>query len=474
MPHTRFQIEEMLFQDAHGAVFLAMDMDRGEEVLLQRFFPFGVGEGGLEGDERVAYDQAILNMRILEHPHLRRVIDGGSDPVDGMPFVVTEVRRGMSLLEYAAQSALTVAQGRELVESALELMSWLEQRFGQTADWLALHPGDVEVMEDGTGFRFCVDPIKWLGLRKGSGAVKELVQLAEAGLGWTGRVVTGSTAGMLSGWLRMAKSRDLTVEEAIVVLRGGHLPESSASAALTHAVFAPVEHVVPAPAPYGSSMIPVKSAGNARWYVLGTLFCASLLALGFFAWWRFQHPKFESKAVVSVKQKQHVSHSKVAEGKENADSSDDPSDESKMREKAEKMARDLQADLDSSAKPALRDTTATGKESEKQVEYEPSHVRGIRKQLGNEIFMTEKVTSVRPSSSGKSLYIEFAGDGIAANRACGRYLANLGVAGMSVSELGHLKGKKVRLRGKVVEEFGTGRIMVDLISPNQIEVLEEK
>ncbi len=88
--------------------------------------------------------------------------------------------------------------------------------------------------------------------------------------------------------------------------------------------------------------------------------------------------------------------------------------------------------------------------------------------------MTQKVTSVRLSGSGKSLYLEFDGDGIAANRACGRYLTNLGVAGMSVSDLGYLKGKKVRILGKVVEEFGTNRVMVDLIAPSQIEVLDGK
>ena len=464
----------MLFQDAHGAVFLAIDGESRKEVLLQRFFPFGAGEGGLEGDERVAYDHAIQNMRQLDHPHLRRVIDGGSDPVDGMPFVVTEARRGMSLLEYSSHAALTVAQGRVLVESALDLMVWLEQRFGQSADWLALHPDDVEITEDGNAFRFCVDPMKWLGLRKGPGAVKELVQLAEAGLGWTGRVVTGSTAGMLSGWLRTAKTRDLTVHEALVVLRGGPLPEPTAPAAASSAVFAPVEHVVPAAPSYASSEMSSASPGNVRWYVFGSVFCVVLLFLGGYAWWRFKQPQFVSKSVVSVKPKQGASRSENAADATDESSSQAPSDEKKLRENAERLARELQANLSSPDDASAGTQADKSKGGEKSVEYEPSHVRGIRKQLGKEILMTQKVTGVRPSSSGKSLYIEFDGDGIAANRACGRYLANLGVAGMTVGELGYLKGKKVRLRGKVVEEFGTGRIMVDLISPDQIEVLDGK
>jgi hypothetical protein len=461
----------MLFQDAHGAVFLAMDVESNREVVLQRFFPFGAGEAGLEGDERVAYDQAIQNMKQLDHPHLRRVLDGGSDPVDGMPFVVTEARRGMSLQEYFSQSTLTVAQGRVLVESALELMIWLEERFGQAADWLALHPDDVEVTDEGNAFRFCVDPMKWLGLRRGPGAVKELVLLAEAGLGWTGRVVSGSTAGMLSGWLRMAKTRDLTVQEALVVLRGGHLPEPSTPAAVSTTVFAPLEQVVPGPAAYASSAMPMKAAGNVRWYVLGSVFCVALLALGAFVWLRFQHPQFVSTAVVSVKKKGGAESKKVPGA---ADDLASAVDEKKIRENVEKMARELQENRDSSEDLSASRKADSSKADQKNREHEPDHVRGIRKELGNEILMTEKVSNVRTSSSGKSVYIEFHGDGIAANRACGRYRSELGVAGMSVSELAYLKGKKVRLRGNVVEEAGTGRVMIDLTSPDQIEVLDEK
>lgn len=474
MPHTRFQIEEMLFQDAHGAVFLAVDVESGNEVLLQRFFPFGAGEGGLEGDERGAYDQAIQNMKQLDHPHLRRVIDGGSDPVDGMPFMVTEARRGMSLREYSNRSALTVAQGRVLVESALELMIWLERRFGQSADWLALHPDDVEVTDDGNTYRFCVDPMKWLGLRKGPGAVKEMLQLAEAGLGWTGRVVSGSTAGMLSGWLRMAKSRDLTVEEALVVLRGGQLAVPSASAVVSTAAFPPLERVVAASSSYSSSVIPARSAGHVRWYVLGAFFCAGFLALGFFVWWRLQHPEFATKPVVSVTQPKDTSRRKNARSSADESSSTAFSDETKMREKAEKLARDLQSNIDSQDQPAETDEADVGIADEANGAYDPSQVSVIAKQMGKEIVLTQKVTHVRSSSSGKSLYIEFYGNGLTASRVCGRYLTNLGVKGMSARDLGYLEEKKIRLRGKVVEEFGTGRIMIDVISPSQIEVLEDQ
>lgn len=80
---------------------------------------------------------------------------------------------------------------------------------------------------------------------------------------------------------------------------------------------------------------------------------------------------------------------------------------------------------------------------------------------------------MRLSSSGKSLYIEFQGAGAATERACGRYLTSLGVEGMSVSELGGLEGKSVRIKGVVSKEFGTDRVIIDLKSRDQVMELEE-
>ena len=96
MHSSRFQIEEMVSQDANGAIFLATDSETGRVVLWQRFFPFGAGSGGLEGEERNSYQQGVELMKRLEHPALRRVIDGGCDPVDGIPYLISEARVGAS------------------------------------------------------------------------------------------------------------------------------------------------------------------------------------------------------------------------------------------------------------------------------------------------------------------------------------------------------------------------------------------
>ena len=59
-------------------------------------------------------------------------------------------------------------------------------------------------------------------------------------------------------------------------------------------------------------------------------------------------------------------------------------------------------------------------------------------------------------------------DGGAPERILGRYLTNLGVDGMSVSELGSLEGKWVRATGTVGTEVGTNRVVLDLRSPTQL------
>lgn len=478
MPASRFQIEEMVSQDAHGAVFLAMDAQTGREVLLQRFFPFGAGEGGLEGDELGSYDQAILRMKELEHPQLRRVIGGGCDPVDGIPFMVTETRSAMSLSEFQAHEVLNAAQGRLLAESALELLIWLEQSFGQSADWLALHAGDVEVIGEVTSFRFCVDPMKWLGLRKGPGAVKELAALVEECMGWTGRVVTGSNAGMLSGWMRTAKTRELTPEEALIVLRGGQVPVNSPAPAMNTPVLAAPVAAAPTMPSYHAPLVPARSGGQAVWYILGSLMAAGAMAVAGVLWYQSSHSAEKTNAVAANETKKPSKRKKktaeapapVAAAPVEEEKTLSQSEEQKLREQIERRALELQGGDAAKA--------ANAKEAEKKVpkrtdDYAPSEEKAIREQVGEEITIKERVAKVRLSNTGKSLYIEFAGGGVASARACGRYRTNLGVEGMSVSELGGLEGKMVRIKGVVSVEFGTDRLILDLTSRDQVMELAE-
>lgn len=468
----------MVSQDAHGAVFLALDGETGREVLLQRFFPFGADEGGLEGDELASYDQAILRMKALEHPHLRRVIGGGCDPVDGIPYMVTETRSAMSLCEFQTHSVLNAAQGRLLAESALELLIWLEQSFGQSADWLALHAGDVEVIGEVESFRFCVDPMKWLGLRKGAGAVKELAALVEECMGWTGRVVTGSTAGMLSGWMRTAKTRDLTPEQALTVLRGGQVETSSPAPVMNAPALAAPVLAAPTTHSYQAPMMSARSRSHAVWYVMGSVLMTGVIAVAGMKWYQAgqSSPKANSVTAAEVqkptkrqKKAEEAAPPAVAARPVEVEKTLSQSEEQKLREQIEKRALELQG---GKAAASAKSGETVKKAPKRTDDYAPAEHKAIGEQVGEEIAVKERVAKVRLSNTGKSLYIEFEGGGVASARACGRYRTNLGVEGMSVSELGGLEGKMVRIKGIVSVEFGTDRLIIDITSRDQVTELE--
>jgi hypothetical protein len=428
VPQTRFQIEEILSQDVHGALFLAIDGESGDEVLLQRFFPFGVGERGLDAEERVSYDHAIEQMKHLSHPKLRSVIDGGSDPVDGIPFMVTESRRGMSLQRYVSQRFLSETEAVTMADHALELMEWFEQQFGRDVDWLSLHPADVEVLEEGCLFRFRIDPMKWLGLRQGPSLLGDLANLLESSRGWTEQMVAASEMGPLADWLRAVKSREWSARDALRLLRGEEIPVSSPTASAAIPKMALVKYAShPSPAMAARPNQAKSSMLRYGWLSLVLV----LLSVGRGIWWYKTKKTSEDRVVHSAPSKK--------KGKEQ------PSPEAEVLK---------------------------SKEANLEGDYVPQESREIRKRMGQEISLMEKVSAVSLSSSGKSLYIEFSGGGQADSRVRGRYLTELGMKGMSLKELAHLKGKKVRIRGKVTEERPTGRLIIDLTSSSQISVVE--
>jgi hypothetical protein len=48
----RYEIEEMMSQDAHGVAFRARDREEKRDVVLRRFFPNGRDGGGLQPEEQ--------------------------------------------------------------------------------------------------------------------------------------------------------------------------------------------------------------------------------------------------------------------------------------------------------------------------------------------------------------------------------------------------------------------------------------
>jgi len=218
----RYEIQEMLAQDAHGVVFHAVDRQSGSDVVLRRFFPFGPEGGGLEGEERTAYMAALERLKGVSHPALRNILDGGCDPVDGMPYLVTEWVEGTRLAEHLKNQALSPASARALLDQALEVSQVLAGVLGEEAVWVETAAEAVILCEgeEGREITFWISPLRWLGDSGGRKGLAPLVELGEAALHWQGRVFAEQSGEGLGAWFKAIKSDPSrwTLEEARATL----------------------------------------------------------------------------------------------------------------------------------------------------------------------------------------------------------------------------------------------------------------
>lgn len=468
---SRFQIEEMVSQDANGAIFLATDSETGREVLLQRFFPFGAGSGGLEGEERDSYQQGVELMKRLEHPALRRVLDGGCDPVDGIPYLISEARVGVSLAEFFASGPLRVEQGRNLVEQALALVIQIESVFGVGADWLVFAADDIEVGGEGETFRFSVDPMKWLGLKKGQGVVKELAATAENALGWAGRIVAGSTMGTLQGWVRTVKAESLSAGQAWDVLQGAAPPSktlSTAGVTSNPTATAQIKLGQAAPVPFQSPLASAKSGNKALFVWLGSfLAIAALATAGVMLW---QQKQKVSESVTSSDTKSKARESKKTTGAESSSKKAVEAKPSSSEEQRRAAITQRALELQSGKNPesAAVSEAKQANEPVRQGAYQPHEIAEFRKLIGSTVRVQGKLLRVARSNSGATIYIDFevVGDPEVAVR--GRYLTKLAKPEMTFDKLLPLMGRNIMLQGEVQVEQPTKRIVINIEAREQI------
>ena len=214
----RFQIEDIVWQDASGVVFRAIDAETGNPVALRRFFPFGANGGGLEPDERAAYDIAVARLAGIRHPALRAVVTGGCDPVDGMPYLATEWIDGNTLGPLLREQPLPAQVAAELLTQALEVCELLSQVLAEEAVWVDTDPDTIILgsEESGRGFTFWISPFKWLGSDNQPRGLGSLVTLTESLLQWQDKIVAdhaGLGLGSWLNWLRAA-APNTTLREA--------------------------------------------------------------------------------------------------------------------------------------------------------------------------------------------------------------------------------------------------------------------
>jgi hypothetical protein len=220
----RFQIEDLVVQDASGVVFRALDTETNQYVALRRFFPFGANGGGLNPEEQEAYNGAVARLSAVGHPSLRSVISGGCDPVDGMPFIATEWIEGTRLKVFLDQAPLNPADAISLLVQALEVCQILSEILAEEAVWIetGLQTIVVATPESGRGVTFWISPLKCLGKHDGQRGLESLVTLTESIMGWSGRPLPDQAGNGLAGWLNWLKAapRTTSLHEARERLAG--------------------------------------------------------------------------------------------------------------------------------------------------------------------------------------------------------------------------------------------------------------
>jgi len=183
-------------------IFRAVDRECGRDVVLRRFFPRGRDQGGLDAGEQEQFRVTVGKLKEVEHKCLRKVIDGGCDPVDGMPFLVTEWIEGTSVAEFLGGKTLEATSVKGLIDVALETSAELSRVLGKEDLWVGCGPDDLVVPETGRGISFWVTPFR----PKGGPGLLPLAELAERMLQWQGRPQPEWAGEGMAGWIQSVRS----------------------------------------------------------------------------------------------------------------------------------------------------------------------------------------------------------------------------------------------------------------------------
>jgi hypothetical protein len=217
----------MVAQSASAVVFRALDTRTGCPVAIRRFFTAGEATG-LPVAERERFLDAIERVATVDHPALRAVIAGGIDPVDGIPFVVTEWKEGRTLAERIKDGRLKPVKATEILNAALEISLLLSEALQRNAVWVDTRLSSIWVggPESGYQLSFAIRP--GVGLARGHPPddLRPMVQLAEDLLGWRGRAVEPRAAGGLGRWFNWLRSAAETTDLGTALVHLESFPEN--------------------------------------------------------------------------------------------------------------------------------------------------------------------------------------------------------------------------------------------------------
>lgn len=219
--NTRYHIEELVSQDARGVVFQGVDTITGVVVAMRRFISAAIDGGEVRNGKGRAYEDAIEVLKKVSHPSLRRVLAGGCDPVDGMPYLVTRWIDGISLGEVVAiEGPLDPDVVVLLLAQLLNANMTLSKSLGSDGLWAETSLDSVVIQpqpDDGEMATaiFWVSPWRWLDEGASKGGAMELADFAEAMLGGPRHVATHHADTALAVWIQDLRNKKLTDLRAI-------------------------------------------------------------------------------------------------------------------------------------------------------------------------------------------------------------------------------------------------------------------
>lgn len=398
-------------------VFHALDVETGKPVALRRFFPFGVDGGGLFDEERKGYDLAVARLAGLSHPGLRAVLTGGCDPVDGIPFVVTEWIAGESLQERLERESFTPAAAILLLDRALEISELLSRALGEEAVWVETSPAMIlaDSEDTGRGFTFGISPLRWLGTDASRRSLLSVAELAEQLLGWRGRVVADHAGGGMGSWLKWLRANAesislLQVRQSLAHATGGSAPEPVRSIELS----APRQVLLQPPS-------------STRSLVLIGLLALVVVAAG---GWLIKHPPTTGTDPAPA--------AAPALRRDVAPPAEPQAAESRRLAEINVLAAQL---AEGGQPQAAGDTPAGGV-------FQSGDTQGLLNEKGREVTVEGVLKNVRVSDSGKTIYLEFLETG-PLEEVRGYFMTKNMAEDMSEQALRLLVGKRIRISGHV-------------------------
>jgi len=471
---TRYQIEEMVSQDTKGVVFQGMDTVTGMIVAMRRFISAGCGGSQVGDDERKAFSDAVFILKKVTHPSLRRVFAGGCDPVDEMPYLVTRWTESSPLADLLAnKNLLESGFARLILHQLLDTTATLSEALGKEGQWLEASLESIRIRpprdkgELPTAL-FWLDPLAWLHPEDSANDVMGLADLAEAMLGGPREVATNPADDELASWIQRVREKEITtLDQAKKSLKPAdsvlnpfathpHQPEPSADGeagetkgSVTAGFDVPGLSTSPAPRHSFSSRALLPSDPTDGRKGLRPLVIAAITALIgvaiFVSWIAMGLGETESTETFSNEHRP-------------------PDGQDGSRPTAMQVQRDIG---DNSATEELRQFI------QRRGYYTINEADLMFSSDLEEVTFRGKLSRVRMSSSGLTMYLEFSDEAPIEEPRAYAMTRNL-VDGIRQADLEAYVGRQIEVRGPIdIEDLnGIRRARVKIIGPDRLRVLK--